>query len=209
MKVFKDKPQWIMVGALVALLAVGLSAAFFAGRAVERANGPVKTNVPGDPTGIADPAAAMDGSLSWEEGGTLGYAANVVTDDPETLQQMVDEMMSKPQEGVSLEYKNVMVSNDGVNFNCYIANSADNAYDMFVTIYSDPTLTHELYRSELLRPGSRFELIAFKEQLDPGTYTGYLVHTQVYGDNTGGKYMQRIQAQVATTMDIIVNDYAQ
>lgn len=204
MKALKDRPQWILVSALVALLAVGFAAAFFAGRATERANG--KTNVEGDPTGIANPEAALDGSLSWNDGDPIGYAVNIVTDDPETLQQMVDEMRNEPREGIALEYKNLMVSEDGVNFSCYIGNSADNTYDLFITIYKDDALTQELYRSQLLRPGSRFEKIAFKEKMEPGRYTGYLVQTQVNNEDAAeGEYIQKIQAQVATTIDIVVN----
>lgn len=144
------------------------------------------------------------------EDGRIGYAtAGVVATDPETLQDMVDEMYEKAKEpGIALEYKNVMVSEDGVNFDCFIGNSADNAYDMFITIYSDQALTDELYLSELLRPGTRFEKVTFQKKLDPGEYKGYVVYTQVADEKIEGQetLTQTIHAQVATTIDIMVRE---
>ncbi len=165
-----------------------------------------KTAVPGDPTGIADPDAALDGTLNWNEGERIGYAANVVTDDPETLQTMVDRLYEESEDvGISLEYKNLLISDDGVNFACYIGNSKDNNFDMFFTIYADQQLTEELYVSELLRPGSRFEKIAFKEKLEPGTYTGYMVQTRVYDEEVNDQMIQVIHGNIAVTVDIFVN----
>ncbi len=190
------KKHWV-AAALPVVLAVGVAVGVLLGR---------KTAVPGDPTGLADPDAALDGTLNWDEGDRIGYAANVVTDDPETLQMMVDHMYEESEDvGIALEYKNLLISDDGVNFVCYIGNSKDNNFDMFFTIYADQELTQELYVSELLRPGSRFEKIAFREKLEPGTYTGFMVQTRVYDEEVDNEMVQVIHGNIAVTVDIIVN----
>lgn len=158
-----------------------------------------------------DPDAALDGRINWVEGDRIGYASNVITSDPETLQDAVDRMIEKSKEkGITVEYKNLMVSDDGVNFACFFANSTDNDYDMFFTIYSDINMTEEseLFRSQLLRPGERFEKIAFMKQMPPGQYKVYLVQSQVYDQEMpDGQYLQTIRGQVAVTIDMVVNPY--
>ncbi len=145
------------------------------------------------------------------EDGRIGYATDgVVATDPETLQDQVDAMYERAKEkGVSLEYKDMMVSDDGVNFSCYIGNSDKNDYDMFITIYADQQMTEELFLSELLRPGTRFEQVRFQKKLDPGEYTGYIAYTQVADEKQEGSevYQQVVHAQVATTINIVVNEY--
>ncbi len=152
-------------------------------------------------------AEAEERKAAVAAGGQIGYATNAVASDPVTLQQQVDEMYAKADEpGIALEYKNVMVSEDGLNFDCYIGNSADNIYDMFIAIYADAQMTDELFLSDLLRPGSRFEKLTLERKLEPGNYTGYVVYTQVKDEaETGDVPIQVIQAQVATTIDIKVN----
>jgi len=144
------------------------------------------------------------------EDGRIGYATQgVVATDPETLQDQVDKMIEQGKEpGVALQYKNIMVSEDGQNFTCSIGNSADNTYDMFITIYADAGLTDELFLSELIRPGERFEQITLSRKLDPGDYTGYVVYTQVADQETPDQSVaiQTVHAQVATTINIQVID---
>lgn len=139
--------------------------------------------------------------------GRIGYAADVITSDPETLQKAVDEMYEKAKEpGVSLQYKEMAISDDGKHFSCFLGNSERNDKDMFLAIYADPELTDELFLSELLRPGSRFEEIEISRTLEPGEYEAYLVHTQVADEEQNGEYVQAIQAQVATTLKLVVNE---
>lgn len=184
-------PRWALAAIPLAVVAI-VAVAFFAGRTAGTGNQ--------EPTPADRPTVGEDGRI--------GYATDgVVATDPETLQDQVDKMIEQSKEpGVALEYKNMLVSDDGVNFTCYLGNSADNPYDMFFTIYADQALTDELYLSELLRPGTRFEQIAFQRKLDPGTYTGYLVHTQVKDEEQADEtYIQVIQGQIATTVTIVVN----
>lgn len=146
--------------------------------------------------------SAMDAAMA---GKAIGYASNVVTDDPETLQKAVDEMYEKAAEpGVSLEYKNMAFSSDGKTFECYIGNSANNAYDMFFTLYADPELTDIIYLSELLRPGSRFEEITLERTLEPGDHEVYLVHTQVQDNEENPELLQLIHAQISTVFHLVV-----
>ncbi len=181
-------PRWALIVVPVALV-IGVVVGIIAGRATA-------------PT--PDPDAALDGSIDWEEGDRIGYATNVVTGDPETLQAAVDAMLQKSESGgMTLEYKNILVSDDGVNFTCYIANAAENTYDLFITIYADQQLTDQIYVSELLRPGSRFEKIALNKQMEPGTYSAYMVQTQVYDDESNS-LTQTIHTQVAVTVELVV-----
>jgi len=188
-------PRWALAAVPVAVVAL-VAVAFFAGRSAggESANrGPDGEYV--------RPAVGEDGRI--------GYAtAGVVATDEETLQDAVDRVNEQAnQPGVALEYKDLMVSEDGQNFTCFIGNSANNAYDMFITIYADQALTDELFLSELIRPGERFEQVTFSRKLEPGDYTGYVVYTQVADEQEADKstYIQTIHAQVATTINIVVN----
>lgn len=144
------------------------------------------------------------------ENGRIGYATEgVVATDPETLQDQVEKIYEKAKEpGVALQYKNMAFSKDGQNFECFIGNSKDNAYDMFITIYADQSLTDELFLSELLRPGSRFENITLSRKLEPGEHTAYLVHTQVADekDEESDSIIQTVHAQVATTITLVVTE---
>lgn len=140
-----------------------------------------------------------------ESGGIpkLKYATEGVTyiDDENALQKAVDEMMEKAKEGtIALEYKNDAVSTNGTDFSCYIANSAKNEYDMFITIYADSTLTDQLFLSELLRPGNAFESLTLERSLEPGTHRVYVFYTQVEDD------WETIHAQTAVTMDFTVKE---
>lgn len=148
--------------------------------------------------------SALEAAMAGER---IGYASNAVTTDPETLREQVEEMYRKAAEpGVALEYKNMAVSKDGRNFACYIGNSAQNTYDMFITIYGDSEMTDILYLSELLPPGSRFEEITLERELEPGTHEAYLIHTQVKDNEEDASKLQVIQAQIATTITLVVSE---
>ena len=133
----------------------------------------------------------------------IGYATEGVTatEDEDALQAAVDEMLEKAKEGnIALEFKNVATSNDGVNFNIYLANSELNSYDMFIAIYGDNTLQDQLFLSGLLRPGTAFRTITLDHALEPGTHTVYVVHTQMEED------LETIHAQVVITMEFVVTE---
>lgn len=147
--------------------------------------------------------SAMDAARAGE---AIGYASNVVTTDPETLQDAVNAMYEKAASdpGISLEYKDTAYSSDGRTFECYIGNSSKNAFDMFITIYEDSQMEKILFLSDLLRPGSRFEEITLEKTLESGTYDVYLVHTQVQDNEEDASKLQTIHAQLATTFHLVV-----
>jgi hypothetical protein len=184
----EKKKTWILpavFAVLLALIAALLAALLLQGRGAQNA---------------AVPTADVQGNNS---GLQVGYASEGVTvvDDPDALQKAVDEMYRKAQEpGVALEYRNDAFSSDGVEFSCYIANSTDNAYDMFINIYADQALTDEIFLSELLRPGQAFEKITLKHSLGAGVHTVYVAFTQV--EVVDGE--QQIHQQVMVTMDFHV-----
>jgi hypothetical protein len=134
----------------------------------------------------------------------IGYATEAkVILDQDSLQAAMDQAMANAEEGnVALLYRDNAYSTDGRNFDCYIVNSADNAYDMFITIYADAEMTDELYLSQLVPPGSGFEHIKLEHALSTGDHEVYVAVTQVTTDETTGE--QTVHRQVVHTMDFHV-----
>lgn len=134
---------------------------------------------------------------------SIGYAAEAkVFTDQDALQAAMDEAIRNAQDhNVALRYQNDAFSEDGVNFECYIANSTRNLYDMFLTICTDPEMTDQVFLSQLLRPGTGFDEIALSHALEPGTNTVYVAVTLVDTRDDGS---QTIKSQVVHTMDFHV-----
>lgn len=134
----------------------------------------------------------------------IGYATEAtVMLDEDSLQAAFDEAMKNAAEGsVGLKYKNNAYSTDGVNFECYIANSESNIYDMFLAIYADAEMTDQLFLSGLVPPGSGFENVKLEHALDSGDHTVYVALTQVDTDEENGE--QVLKNQVVHTMDFHV-----
>jgi hypothetical protein len=121
-----------------------------------------------------------------------------VVEDPDAFQREVDEAIANAQKSaIALEYKNEAYSEDGVNFDCYIANSASNLYDMFIAIYGNAELTDELFLSKLIRPGQAFEQVELSRALPVGEHEVFVVFTQV--EEKDGE--QSICGQRAVTMN--------
>lgn len=136
----------------------------------------------------------------------IGYAADAtVMLDQDSLQAAFDEAMKNAAEGnVGLKYKNDAYSTNGEDFECYIANSESNLFDMFLTIYADVELKDQLFLSGLVPPGSGFESVTLDRALDGGDHTVYLVLTLVDTDEETGQ--QVIKNQVTHTMDFHVTN---
>ena len=134
----------------------------------------------------------------------IGYAADAqVMLDQNSLQAAFDEAMRNAAEGnVGLKYRNDASSSNGTDFECYIANSESNIFDMFLTIYADAELTDQLFLSGLVPPGSGFESITLDHALEKGDHTVYVVLTQVDTDEGTGE--QVIKNQITHTMDFHV-----
>lgn len=134
----------------------------------------------------------------------IGYASEGVTavDDPEALSRAVQAMYDAAQEpGISLEYENDAYSEDGINFDCYIANAGVNEYDMFIALYADANYQDELFLSGLLRPGQAFDSVKLNHALNPGDNTVYCAFTQIAEEN--GE--QVIHDQIIITLNFHVN----
>lgn len=135
----------------------------------------------------------------------IGYAADAtVMLDEASLQAAMDAAMENAaNSSVALKYQDNAYSEDGVNFECYIANSERNIYDMFLTIYADPELQNQIYLSELVRPGSGFEKLTLDRALEKGDHTVYVAVTQV---DTAEDGTQSIKNQVVHTMEFHVSE---
>lgn len=134
---------------------------------------------------------------------TIGYATNAsVFLDQDALQAAMDEAM-RNSTSIGLWYKNNAFSTDGVNFDCFIGNSASNLYDIFLTIFADGEMKDQIFLSQLIRPGTGFEQIKLSHPLDRGSHTVYVVVTTVDVDENG---QQVIRGQVSHTMDFHVTE---
>lgn len=130
---------------------------------------------------------------------TIGYAAEAkVMLDQDSLQAAFDEAVANAEKGnIALRYRNDAYSDDGTNFSCYIANSQNNMYDMYLTIFADAELTDRLFLSGLVPPGSGFEEITLDHALEPGDHTVYVALSQVETDESG---KQLLGNQIIHTM---------
>jgi hypothetical protein len=111
----------------------------------------------------------------------VGYAEGVTAvEDPDAFAKVLDKVYEESQEpGIALEYKSVAYSTNGTDFSCYLANAADNQYDMFIAIYADDALTDEVFLSGLLRPGTAFDHITLSHALPLGQTHCTVAFTQI------------------------------
>lgn len=138
-----------------------------------------------------------------DSGPTIGYATNAtVMLDQQSVQAAMDEAVRNARDGrIGLSYRNDAYSEDGSTFECRIANSIANYYDMFLTIYADAELTDQIYLSGLVPPGSGFQQITLDHPLDPGDHRVYVVLTQVKTNEDGEQVLAH---QASYTMDFHV-----
>jgi hypothetical protein len=132
----------------------------------------------------------------------IGYAEDgvVVAQNERDFSRSLFDAMGEAEDSIALEYQNDAFSNDGVHFSCYIANSLDNPYDMFIQVFADENFQDELFLSQLLRPGQAFERLELNHALPSGVTTVYVALTQV--EVVDGQQM--IHAQTFVTMDFTV-----
>ncbi len=128
----------------------------------------------------------------------MDYEVNVITDDTDALQDAVDRMVEKAKEGqMALSMRTEAYSEDGRTFVCYLGNSEQNRYDMFMVLYRDDT-QEELYRTGLIPIGSHMEEFTLEEALEPGRYEATIVYNQVEEDR------ETVHAQVNVGILLIV-----
>lgn len=117
-----------------------------------------------------------DGKLKYDEG--------AIVLDPDELQQKLDEMIKKVEDGyISISHKNQAISHDGEYFECFIQNGIENKYDMFINIYKDNTAEEQLLLTGLIPPGQGIDHFRSEIKLKPGNYEALLVITQVEDDH--------------------------
>jgi len=132
--------------------------------------------------------------------GKIGYEDSAVFDNPESLQEAVDEMVQRVAEGtMALEMKTEAYSSDGTTFNCQIGNPSTNLYDMYIVIYRDDT-RKEVYRSGLIPRGKHLERFSTVEPIESGSYECTLVYNQVEDDQ------ETIHSQVNVGLTLVVSE---
>lgn len=134
--------------------------------------------------------------------GKLKYDSAAIVLDSDELRQEAEKLLEKTEEGyISLTHKNTAVSSDGENFECYIVNGAENEYDIYVNIYTDNTAQEQVLLTGLIPPGSGLEHFRSEIRLEPGSYEGLLVITQVEED-----HMTIHGGQLFLALKLVVNE---
>lgn len=148
--------------------------------------------------GTADQIVAV--SSGSADNPILKYDEAAVALDENGLERQIQEMKNNSGD-VSLEYKNDAVSDDGKNFACYLANSDLNTEDMFIAIFTDGTLTEQVYLSGLLRPGTSINQFESETEFKPGTHSAVALFTSVGDDH------ETMTSQLAVEIKLTVNEH--
>ena len=146
------------------------------------------------------PQAAPTEDLTDGNVPMLGYAeGTTVTRDENALQDAVDKMAEKLEKGsMMLEYEGDAYSSDGENFTGYLANAAENSYDMYFDMYADSGLKDEIFLSGLVPPGKALEKFKTTRKLEKGDHTVYMAFTTVEDDHATS------HSQIMVTMTLHV-----
>lgn len=118
-------------------------------------------------------------------GGLINYQQGVIGVDVESFQEKFDQAVKEMQESsIGLVFNNYAISDDGVNFKCYIGNAEGNTKDMYFNIYKDMSFSEQILLTGLIPPGSGIDTFESEIDLEPGTYEAVLVLTQVDDDHS-------------------------
>jgi hypothetical protein len=128
----------------------------------------------------------------------LGYDSAAVALDENGLEKQIEEMRKNSEGSVSLEYKNEAESTNGKEFDCYLANSELNTEDMFFAIFTDASMTEQMYLSGLLKPGTSIQKFTSEIPLEKGEYSAVCVFTTVSDDH------ETMTSQVAVELKLTV-----
>lgn len=130
----------------------------------------------------------------------LGYAdGTTVVRDGDALQKALDEMAEKVAKGsMMLEYDGDLYSVNGKDFVGYLANAAENSYDMYFDMYNAQDTSEQLYLSGLLKPGTALDKIKLKTDLPDGDHSAVLFFTTVEDDH------KTIHSQISVTVNLHV-----
>jgi hypothetical protein len=115
------------------------------------------------------------------DSGEIAYDSSTVALDEESLQKAWEELMAKSGE-MAVDMKVTAYSKDGMSFDCSIANSPRNSYDMYMILYLDET-QEELYRSGLIPVGKKINHFDISRSLEAGRHDCTLTYVQVEDDH--------------------------
>jgi hypothetical protein len=135
-------------------------------------------------THIPEPEAqvAQETAAPAPEGNLFDYDNAAVAIDEDSLLRALQDMADKVQDGqINLQMRTTARSNDGVNFSCKLANSPENRYDLFLTLYLDET-GEEIYKSGLIPLGMEISNFQTNRKIEKGNHEATLVYTQVNDD---------------------------
>lgn len=141
----------------------------------------------------------LNGKKPAEQGtltsnGTIPYAANVgVVKENEDLAEKLKEGTG---DRIPIHFATGANSKDGENFTCVLGNPQGAQYDMYFDMYSDSTLSEQIYISGLVAPGSQLESFKSNKKFPKGNTDVVLVITTVEDDHK----TLHSQAMVALTL---------
>ena len=115
----------------------------------------------------------------------IGYADSAtIMDEADAQQQAINDLL-RGGPGISIDYKGDAYSENGKDFECYLANSDVNTEDMYIQICADAEMTDTLFLSQLIRPGYAFRTVTLNRALPEGDNTVYVCFTTVAPNENG------------------------
>lgn len=135
-----------------------------------------------------------EGGAKLTSDGTIPYAVNVgVVKENENL---ADKLKEGTSNRIPLHFATGAYSKDGENFTCVLGNPQGAQYDMYFDMYSDSTLSEQIYISGLVAPGSQIESFKSSKTFPKGNTDVVLVITTVEDDHK----TLHLQTMVALTL---------
>jgi hypothetical protein len=185
----KSKIIIIVLVIVIVLMAAGGVTAFI-----------LLNNNNGNQTKDDNPAVTTEAESKSENSNPLllNYDSGAVALDENGLEKQIEEMRKNSEGNVSLEYKNEAESTNGKDFNCYLANSELNTEDMFFAVFTDASMTEQMYLSGLIKPGTSIQKFTSDIPLEKGEYSAVCVFTTVSDDH------ETMTSQIAVELKLTV-----
>lgn len=120
--------------------------------------------------------------------------------DPDTMKEWNESVLAEMEDNqIPIAFSPTAISKDGTNFTCEIGNPPGAKYYIYLDMYSDTTLSEEIYLSGLLEPGQGIKTFQSSKEFPKGETDIVLVISTVQDDR------QTIVAQtmVALTLQVL------
>lgn len=139
------------------------------------------------------------GSQSESTGKQIPLEMTAGVLSPDKLKEWNEQALKNMEDNqIPIIYAPTANSADGVNFKCDIGNPEGAKYYMYLDLYSDATLSEEVYLSGLIEPGKGITSFTTNKAFPKGETDAVLVFTTVRDD------MKTIVAQTMVVLTLSV-----